>query len=391
MYPRITVTERCASRLRAGHLWVFNNDVASAQAHANGAVVSIISMRGEFLGNGYFNEKSKITARILSRDEEEIGPDFFLNRFKRALAHRESLGYDRTGSFRVVFSESDGLPGLIVDKYGNSAVMQISTLGMEAFREEIKWSIGEILKPETLVERSDTESRAKEGLGVVKGLAWGTGRGSTRIELAGLKFRVEMLDGQKTGFYLDQQDNRELVSGYARGRKVLDCFSYTGAFAIHALKAGAVLVTAVESSRPAADILAENLRLNGMTKGARIVHADVFDFLRDEFKAGAKYGLVMLDPPPFAKDRGGVKGALRGYNELALSSLKLLEPGGILAVSSCSQLVGLDALANTLKYSAMDAKCEMLLLGAGMQGRDHPVRLPMLETRYLSSVILKKQ
>lgn len=389
--PEARVTESCTARILQGHLWVFDNEIRAIDGnYTNGDIVSVLDPRGRFIGRGYINDRSKITIRILSFQDEDIDRYFFHRRIEEGLKYRLSLGYRKDGSFRAVFSEGDLLPGLIVDKYENILSLQILTLGMERWRNDIVEILKGLLHPETIIERSDVGVRKKEGLEPTKGLLWGKEQDRTIISLDGLRFEVDLLEGHKTGFYLDQQENRHIIEPYVRGRKVLDGFSYTGAFALYAARYGAIDILALEDSNKAMEGLKRNIKLNGLEGVIKAEKGDAFKWLRERFKAVGRFDCVILDPPSFVKEKGAKGGAFRGYKDINLMALKLLNDGGYLITSSCSQNISPSKFLDILNDAARDAGCFLQLLENRLQSRDHPILLAMPQTHYLKFVAVRK-
>jgi len=261
---KIKVTDRCTERLLSGHLWIFNNEIKSIDGlYSNGDIIAVTDKRGKFIGKGYINDNSKIIIRLLSFKDEPIDKSFFKKKLEDAIKYRISLGWQMEDSFRVVFSEGDFLPGLIVDKYDRVISLQILTLGIEKRKEDIVEILKDIFMPKAIIERSDVEVRKKEGLQPKKGILWGEEVNKVTIILNGLKFEIDLLEGHKTGFYLDQQENRKTIEPYVKDKRVLDCFAYTGAFAMYSAKYGAKEVVALEDSGKIFDMLSRNIQLNG--------------------------------------------------------------------------------------------------------------------------------
>ena len=388
---QVVVSRKCAERLLSGHLWVFNNEIKAVEGnYSNGDIVHVADGKKRFIGKGYINDNSKIIIRLLSFRDEEINKGFFRKRIADALSYRLSLGWQMDGSFRVVFSEGDLIPGLIVDKYENALCIQILTLGMEKWKEDVVDILKEIFNPETIVERSDADVRKKEGLQPRKGVLYGDENSKVVIALDGLKFEIDLLEGHKTGFYLDQQENRKIIGPYVKGKKVLDCFAYTGAFAMYAAKYGAKEIVALEDSGKAFEMLQQNIQLNGLENIIRAEKGDAFDWLREQYKKSERFDCVMLDPPAFAKDREAAAGAWQGYKDINLLGLKLLNDNGYLITSSCSQNISPMTFLNILNDAAQDAGCMLQLIENRSQAKDHPILISMPETHYLKFVVAKK-
>ena len=388
---KIKVTDRCTERLLSGHLWIFNNEIKSIDGlYSNGDIIAVTDKRGKFIGKGYINDNSKIIIRLLSFKDEPIDKSFFKKKLEDAIKYRISLGWQMEDSFRVVFSEGDFLPGLIVDKYDRVISLQILTLGIEKRKEDIVEILKDIFMPKAIIERSDVEVRKKEGLQPRKGILWGEEVNKVTIILNGLKFEIDLLEGHKTGFYLDQQEDRKIIEPYVKDKRVLDCFAYTGAFAMYSAKYGAKEVVALEDSGKIFDMLSRNIQLNGFENIIKPEKGDAFDWLRERYKKGEKFDCVMLDPPSFVKGKEAMGGAWRGYKDINLLGLKLLNNNGYLITSSCSQNVSPTAFLNILHDAANDEGCMLQLLENRSQSRDHPILLSMPETHYLKFVVAKK-
>ena len=388
---KIKVTDRCTERLLSGHLWIFNNEIKSIDGlYSNGDIIAVTDKRGKFIGKGYINDNSKIIIRLLSFKDEPIDKSFFKKKLEDAIKYRISLGWQMEDSFRVVFSEGDFLPGLIVDKYDRVISLQILTLGIEKRKEDIVEILKDIFMPKAIIERSDVEVRKKEGLQPKKGILWGEEVNKVTIILNGLKFEIDLLEGHKTGFYLDQQENRKTIEPYVKDKRVVDCFAYTGAFAMYSAKYGAKEVVALEDSGKIFDMLSRNIQLNGFENIIKPEKGDAFDWLRERYKKGEKFDCVMLDPPSFVKGKEAMGGAWRGYKDINLLGLKLLNNNGYLITSSCSQNVSPTAFLNILHDAANDEGCMLQLLENRSQSRDHPILLSMPETHYLKFVVAKK-
>lgn len=388
---QVIVTKKGAERLLSGHLWVFNNEIKAVEGnYSNGDIVHVADGKKRFIGKGYINDNSKIIIRLLSFRDEEIDKFFFRKKIENALKYRLSTYARIDGSFRVVFSEGDLIPGLIVDKYENTLSIQILTLGMEKWKDAVVEILKDIFKPKTIVERSDAETRKKEGLQPRKGFLYGDEKSKVVIALDGLKFEIDLLEGHKTGFYLDQQENRKITEPYVKDKRVLDCFAYTGAFAMYAAKYGAKEIVALEDSGKALEMLHQNIRLNGLENIIRAEKGDAFDWLRGLYKKGERFDCVMLDPPSFVKGKEAMAGAWRGYKDINLLGLKLLNDNGYLVTSSCSQSISPMAFMNILNDAAQDAGCMLQLVENRTQAKDHPILISMPETYYLKFIVARK-
>ncbi len=378
-------------RIKGGHLWVFSNEIdGSPKRYEAGGIVDVYSHGNEFLGRGYINPKSLISIRILTREKDEINAEFFHKRILKALSYRQNI-YPGANSYRVVFGESDSLPGLIVDKYENYLSVQMLSLGMDMRRDAILDALEDIFHPDGIVERSDTAVRKLEGLNEGKAVSRGSLEGNIIMQDDGFKFEVDILSGQKTGFFFDQKENRKAIGKYIKkGSSVLDCFCYSGAWAIHAAGSGAGEIIGLDSSDDAIRLAERNAEINGFSKACRFKKTDVFDELRRLVSSGERYDVIILDPPAFAKSAGSIREALRGYNEINLQAMKLLRDGGTLFTCSCSYHIDRESFRDMLVRSASDAGRNFRLMEFRGQAFDHPVLLSMKETEYLKCVVLQR-
>lgn len=373
-------------RVLRGHPWIFSNELQEVPADtAPGEIVDVTTASGSFVGRGYINPRTLISVRLLSRHQEPIDAAFLKGRIVRARELRDALGFG--SACRAVFSEGDGLPGLIVDRYGDTLVVQVLTAGMERMQDDILGALTEVYAPAAIVLRNDSSSRALEGLMQEVRVAVGTVGGPVEFEESGIRYRADVLEGQKTGFFFDQRENRQALAGLVRGRRTLDCFCYVGAWALTAAKAGAAEVIGIDASEQAVRLASENAALNGLN--ARFVQADVFDALREYEKRKERFGAIVLDPPAFVKSRAKVREALKGYKEINLRGMRLLEPGGILATCSCSHHIDEALFREMLIDAAWSAGRQARLLEMRSQSRDHPVLLAARETQYLKCAILQ--
>ena len=375
------------SRILHGHDWVYASEVLKAfGAPQDGDVVSLKDGQDRLLGSAIFNSKSQIVARRFSRQRQELDGEFFARRIRLAVEYRARRGLDpRLG--RMVWSESDGLPGLIVDRYGDHLVLQTLTLAMDMRKALIVDALRAVLEPRSIIERNDAPVRKAEGLELVTGVLWGEAPGPFPVVIEGLEFEIDLQHGQKTGFYLDQRPNYAAVAAQARGRKVLDCFANQGAFALACAKAGAASVQAVEVSAECVELVKKNAARNGLTVEAQA--ANVFDFLHDLERQNARYDLIILDPPSFTKSKGKLGDALRGYKEIHLRALKLLNPDGLLATFCCSHHVSREDFLGVINEAAVDAKKSLRQLAAFSQGADHPIVSTLPETEYLQGFLFE--
>jgi 23S rRNA (cytosine1962-C5)-methyltransferase len=378
-----------ADRVLAGHPWIYHGSVLRlTQPAADGELVQIKDHRQRLLGVGFYNSKSKINVRVLAPDRLEVDQAFFEERIRAALAVRQRHMPNAT-SFRVVNAESDGLSGLIVDKYEDVLVVQTSSLGMDQRKGMILAALQGIFSPRAIAERNEASSRKFEGLEDANGLLAGSLEGPVAITLNGLRFDVDVRTGHKTGLYLDQQVNYQRVAELARGGQVLDCFSFLGGFGLHAARAGAAHVHLLDQSAEAIAAGNRNATANGLAEQCSAEAVNVFDWLRAHTavqpheKIVPRWDLIVLDPPSFTRNRASVPDALRGYKEIHLRALKLLKVGGTLATFCCSHHVNAALFLDTLLSAAFDARRVLRRVAIYSQGPDHPV-IPMIpETEYL--------
>jgi 23S rRNA (cytosine1962-C5)-methyltransferase len=369
------------SRILHGHDWVYAGEVLKAfgEPH-NGDVVSLKDGQDRLLGSAIYNAQSQIIARRFSRQRQELDLDFFQRRLRQAIEYRARRKVDPR-LCRLVWSESDGLPGVIVDRYGDHLVVQTLTLAMDQRKGLLVEALQALLAPRSIIERNDAPIRKAEGLPLHTGLLAGEAPGAFEITVDGITFEVDLLQGQKTGFYLDQVPNYAAVAAYAAGRKVLDCFANQGAFALSCAKAGASQVQAIEISSECAELVRRNAQRNGLT--VETYAANVFDLLKDLERQQARYDLIILDPPSFTKSKGKLGDAMRGYKEIHLRALKLLNPDGLLATFCCSHHVNREIFMETINEAAVDAKRTLRQIAAFSQGADHPILTTIPETEYL--------
>lgn len=378
---------RPRSRILHGHDWVYFSEVLKTFGNPeNGAVISIKDGKDRMLGSAIYNAKSQIVARRFSRQRQDLDADFFHRRIAQAIEYRQRRGVD-LNRCRLVWSESDGLPGVIIDRYGDCLVVQTLTLAMDLRKGLIVDALRTLCSPRSIIERNDAPIRKAEGLELVSGVLWGEEPGRVTMKLLGMQFEIDLLHGQKTGFYLDQVDNYAAAAAWAKGKRVLDCFSNQGAFALACAKAGAASVKAVEISEECVT----NIRANALRNGLEVeaVAANVFDYLKEEERQGNTYDYIILDPPSFTKSKDKVNDALRGYKEIHLRALKLLAPGGLLATYSCSHHVGDDLFREMIADASVDAKRTLRLLARFGQAADHPVILTLPETEYLRGFLFE--
>lgn len=359
-----------------------------SEAIEPGGIVDVLAASGRFLGRGYYNPASQICVRLLTREREPIDGAFLASRLREALALRRRV-YPDVQSLRLVYSEADFLPGLIVDQYEDCLVVQLLTLGMEIRRRELLDCLVAEIKPRAILERSDGAGRRHEGLGPSIGAIYGEVPDELIVREGKLRHLVDMRGGQKTGHFLDQRENRLAAAAYAAGRRVLDCFCHTGTFGLSAALAGASEVLGVDSDADALDLARRNAFLNKVEDRCSFEAANAFDFLRSAVERGSQYELVILDPPAFTKSKLRIEQAIRGYKEINLRALRLLPPGGILVTCSCSHHIDSWLFQETLADAAADAGRSVRLLERRGHPPDHPVLLGIPETEYLKCLILE--
>ena len=414
-YPRVVVTRKAARSLKAGHPWVFEGEVLEAEPCDNGAVVDVFEENGTWQGAGLLSQESKIRVRIVTRNaNDRVDEAFWARRVAWAWEHRKVAMGGRalpgcepdTNACRVIFSEADGMPGLIVDRYEHVLVAQVGTVGMELLRPTIYPLLLQTLQADgqdvrCVYERNDSPARAKEGLLQTKG--WWDGEGaevpeSARIKVVenGLVFDLDIENSQKTGFFLDQKYNRRAVRQIAGGRRVLDCFCHVGPFGLNAAAGGADFVRCVDVSQTAIDLAAENARLNGLDEHMDFTCANVLEYLpelrqdrarlREE---GGPFDLIVLDPPAFTKSRGTVKHAAKGYREINYEAMRLLPRGGYLATCSCSHFMTRDLLAEAIADAAHQANVQLKQVEERQQAPDHPILWGVPESHYLDFFVFQ--
>lgn len=374
--------------VRAGACWIYDNEVLWVdEACADGGVVEVTAHDGSFLGRGFFNSRSKILVRLLTRSREEIDRAFFARRITAAWERRKSLGFDN--ACRVVFGDADGLPGLTVDKFGDYLSFQIVSLGMEQWKSAIVEILTDLFHPKGICERNDVPIREKEGLTQHSGCIYGELPERVTFREHDAVMLADVLHGQKTGHFLDQQENRGRIAPYCKGKTVLDLCCHTGGFSIHAALYGAESVESVDTSAEALEMLRKNAQANGVDDRITTVQANVFDLLKAESEAGKQYGLLICDPPAFAKSRKALDAAYRGYKELNMRCMRMAEPGAILASFSCSQFMTAPLFLQMLREAAADVGREVQLLEPLMQSRDHPATLSSETSWYLKGYIVR--
>ncbi len=374
--PGLIIAPR--ARIFHGHEWVYTTEIKKSFGNPQpGDVITLKDFRDRPLGSAIFNPQSQIVARRFSRRRQDLDLDFFSRRIRQALELRQRRGIDER-LCRVVWSESDGIPGLIVDRYGDHLAVQTLTLAMDQRRELIRDALIEVLAPKSIVLRNDSPSRKAEGLEPGIEMLYGENPGPFVVRANDLDFEVDLVDGQKTGLYLDQLEAHAEVAKLAKGKRVLDCFTNQGGFALACAKAGAAKVTAVDISASACESARSNAALNGLE--IDVIEHNVFDFLKH---AQPEYDLIVLDPPSFTRNKKTLSDALRGYKEIHLRSLKLLEKGGVLSTFCCSHHASREVFLGNLVSASVDAKKSLRLVANHSQRADHPVLVAIPETEYL--------
>jgi len=375
------------ARILHGHDWVFSSEVLKIfGSPADGDVISLRDGKDHLIGSAIYNSKSQIVARRFSRRKQDLDLDFFKRRIAQAAEYRARRHIDPK-LCRIVWSESDGLPGVIVDRYGDYFVLQTLTLAMDMRKELIAQAIVDLFEAKNIIERNDAPVRQVEGLEARTGILSGAATSKIQIDINDLKFDIDLLHGQKTGFYLDQKANYEIIAQYARGRRVLDCFTSQGAFALACARAGASEVTGVEANTESLEAARENAERNQLR--VRWIEQDVFQFLRGAEKMESQYDLIVLDPPSFTRTKSGLRDAMRGYRELHVRAFKLLSKDGLLATFSCSHHVNENAFAQMIAEALVDARRSARRLRRFEQSPDHPVLPTLPETEYFKGVLLE--
>jgi 23S rRNA (cytosine1962-C5)-methyltransferase len=391
--PSVTLKPGRERSVRNRHPWLFGGAIASVRGvPADGDAVEVLAADGSWLARGTWSSVSQIRLRLWTWDQDEqIDGDLIRARIERAIAGRAALASDpATSAYRIVFSESDGLPGLIVDRYGEYLVMQLLTAGAAGRADLIVECLAEISGVTGIYERSDADVRSKEGLERREGLRWGTlPEEPFEILENGYRMVIDLQSGQKTGAYLDQRANRARVAAYCRDAEVLSCFSYTGGFELHAAGAGANVITSIDSSPVALDWAEENMRRNDLAVDLVQIEGNVFSELRRFRAEGQTFDVIVLDPPKFAANAAQVDKACRGYKDINLLAMQLLRPGGVLATFSCSGLVNADLFQKVVFGASVDAQRDVQILERLTQAPDHPVLLSFPESEYLKGFICR--
>jgi 23S rRNA (cytosine1962-C5)-methyltransferase len=372
-----------------GHPWVFSNEIETIEGEPQpAAIVEVVTHDKKFVGRGYFNPQSQIPVRILTRNrEEQIDAEFFLRKIKACWEYRKHTGY--TENCRLVFGEADGLPQLIIDKFNDYFVIQTLALGIDRWKPALVVALQEVFSPKGIYERNDVPVRELEGLPQQKGFLSEPFETRIIIQENGLQFHVDLANGQKTGYFLDQQDNRRAIQHIVKDATVLGAFTYTGTFEIHAAHYGAKSVLGLDISKLAVEQANENARLNGLQDRCQFEEANAFDVLKQWVKEGRQYDVVMLDPPAFTKSRATIQKAITGYKEINLRGMKLVKPGGFLVTSSCTNLVHPELFLEIIAMAAKDARRKIRQVCFQTQSSDHPVIWEMENTQYLKFLIVQ--
>lgn len=390
MRPVVKLTPGTKHRVLFGHPWVFANEVESVEGpYSPGDIVEVRDRRGGFLGLGYINPASAILVRILTREDREIDGALFRERIEKAVALRKTLFpvtgelRDSSAALRLVHSEADFLPGLVVDMFAGYLTFQTLSLGMDRWKEALVRALRDVVSPKGIYERNDAPVREIEGLSLTAGYVGDSFDPLVEIDEGGVRMLVDIQKGQKTGYFLDQSDNRLRVRALVRGKEVLDAFSYSGGFGLSAAYAGALSVLCVDASQAALDLARASAERSGLSDRVTLRVANVFDVMREYERDGTRFDAVFLDPPAFARSRRMVERALAGYKEINLRSMKVLRPGGFLCTSSCSQHVASGEFDAMLEDAALDSRKSLRILERRGQRADHPVLLGVPETEYL--------
>jgi 23S rRNA (cytosine1962-C5)-methyltransferase len=386
---RLVLRKNQDRRVRAGHPWVFSNEVADIEGTADdGALVEIADFRGAFLGIAYYNRRSLICARILTRGRDAIDAAFFARRIARAQELREQW-LPGEAAVRVVYGEADQLPGLIVDRYGDCLAVQVLTLGIEKRADLVREALTEVLAPAGVVRQADSPLRALEGLPLERGVWWGEVPEKLNVPIERFDVEVDLRHGQKTGLFLDQRLNRRRAESRAKSRRVLDLFAYQGEWTLHAARGGAASVLAVDSSEVALAAAGRNLERNGLASGVTLRRGDAFDVARELGRTGERFGMVILDPPALIKSRSHLATGARAYRELNRAAMALLEEDGILVTCSCSHHLDDVLFRQVLLESARAAHRPFRVLDWAGESPDHPQLLAVPETHYLKCAVLQ--
>jgi len=379
--------KKIGERVINGHPWIFGNELGDSEGTAEpGDIVEVYSYGGSFVGKGYYNPASQIRVRLLTRDKNEVIDDqFFFNKINDAWEYRKQIGY--VENCRLIFGEADQLPALIIDKFNDYFVIQTLALGIEKWKGAIVAALQKIFSPKGIYERNDVPVRTLEGMEQIKGFLSAPFDTNIILNENGLKFHVDIENGQKTGYFLDQQDNRRAIKQIVRGGDVLAVFCYTGTFSLHAAQYGAKSVLGIDISEHAVATARRNAELNGYENICKFEALNAFDALKQWSKEGKRYDTVMLDPPAFTKSRENIQNAVTGYKEINLRGMKLINPGGFLVTASCTNLVPPEMFLDTIYAAAKDAKRTLRQVEWRTQASDHPILRNIPSTQYLKFLI----
>ncbi len=388
---KVYLNRKITPRVANGHPWIFNNEVDKIDGDVlGGETVEVYSHDKKFIGKGYINPKSQILVRLLTRNKtDEINEQYFYKEIKKCWDYRKQLGY--TENCRLVFGEADSLPQLIIDKFNDYFVLQTLSLGMDNWKPAIVDALNKIFKPKGIYERNDVPVRELEGLAQQKGFLSAPFDTNIIIKENCFQFHVDIENGQKTGYFLDQQDNRKAIQHIVKGADVLGAFTYTGTFEIHAAKYGAKSVLGIDISENAVAQANKNAKLNNVQDSCHFETANAFDVLKQWSNEGRQYDVVMLDPPAFTKNRETIQKAIAGYKEINLRGMKLVKPGGFLVTSSCTNLLNEEMFLQTIDMAAKDAKRKLRQVLFQRQSGDHPIIRGMDNTHYLKFLIVQVQ
>ena len=387
--PKVVLKKNEDRRQRIGHPWIFSNEIEKFEGSIeDGDVVDVYSYGHTFLGRGHINRQSLISIRILTREPEEINEAFFRERIRRAIEYRQTFAAGRD-ALRLVFSEGDLLPGLVVDSYLNHIAVQITTLGMERQTQVLLDVIEELLSPAGIVMRNDTSARIQEGLPQEKLVARGSCKAPLLLKDMSLLTVVDLLNSQKTGLYLDQSENRSVLEDFVLGKRVLDCFCYGGAWGIDAARLGAVESTLVDASPRALEMARQCAFLNGVIEKCSLIQENCFSFLRRLHASGERFDVVILDPPGLVKSRRKLRAGVELYERLNTAAMKLVNTGGVLVTCSCSHNVDREIFLSLLARAASQARKEVQIVEIRSQSKDHPMQLPGRVSEYLKCVTLR--
>ena len=389
--PKVVLKRHGKHGVESGHPWIYASEIDFVKGKfIPGDIVDVFSCRQQFLGRGYINPRSQIAVRILSRSPEEIDRDFFVRRISHAWRYRQRF-LEEPEYCRLVFSEADFLPGLVVDKFGGCLVLQTLALGMDRYKDMIVSVLDELLKPEMIYERNDASVREIEGMQMQKGFLKGAGDTYLTVRENGLLFYADIENGQKTGFFYDQRENRQILKKFVKDAEVLDCFCFSGSFSVHAAAYGAKSVLGVDVSAAAVAMATQNAALNKVDDRCTFLEANAFDLLREYSDGGRTFDTIILDPPAFTKSKSTVESAARGYKEINLRGLKMIRPGGFLVTCSCSFHMDRNFFRNLVTEAAADAKRTVREVAYQSQAKDHPSLPASPETGYLKFLVLEVQ